>query len=235
MAHGQPLRGSRILRSFKKRTERAGEWLAGRTPRERVLVFAGAFIVIALIWQMTLFSAQTAALADQNARQRALASEINQLETSATTLEQQIAELQAPDAAVRAEIETLREDIADLTGNNDNQALDFIATLPVTAALRRFESTLEGSDGLTIIRFDRQMGSESAATGGNGEPGAGVEHRQMRLVFEATFAQTVALLSRLEALAVPLVWRLLDYEVGDHPTARVTVRFDLYALGGSNQ
>jgi MSHA biogenesis protein MshJ len=229
------MRASQMVRSLKKRADRAGEWLAGRTPRERVMVFAGAFIVIALIWQMTLFSAQTAALADQNARQRAISSEISQLETSAATLEQQIAELQAPDEAVRAEIETLREDIADLTGNNDNQALDFIATLPVAAALRRFESTLEGSDGLTIIRFDRQMGSEPSPPDSSGEPGAGVDHRQMRLVFEATFEQTVSLLSRLEALSVPLVWRLLDYEVSDHPTARVTVRFDLYALGGTNQ
>ncbi|KAF0282946.1 hypothetical protein BA898_05455 [Spiribacter roseus] len=222
-------------RSITQRVTQVNEWLAGRTPRERVLVCVGAFIVIALIWQMAIFSGQTARLADTAAQQRAVRSEITQLNTTADTVRQQIADLESPDAAVRAEIEALQSDIASLPGGGAGDALDFLAAMPVTEALRQFESTLEDEPALTVIRFDRQMGAGPGTGNDIDEPPMDVDHRQLRLVFEATFAQTVSLLSRLEALSVPLVWRVLDYAVIDHPTARVTVRFDLYALGGSDQ
>lgn len=235
MGSSLQIRWTKGARSVTQRVNRVNEWLAGRSPRERVLVCVGAFIVIALIWQMAIFSGQTARLADTAAQQRAVRSEITQLNTTADTVSQQIADLESPDAAVRTEIEALQSEIASLREGEADDALDFIAAMPVTDALRQFESTLEDEQAITVIRFDRQMGEGLNAADNNNEPPMDIDHRQLRLVFEATFAQTTALLSRLEALPVPLVWRVLDYEVIDHPTARVSVRFDLYASGGSDR
>ena len=234
MSDYSPARQSRILQvvqALQRYIAQANESLGERTPRERVLIFLGAFIAIALIWQMTLFSSQMSRLSQLNSQRDAVRSEIDQLETTIGTLQQEIAELENPDERIREEIASLESDIEGLTkGKGDTQSsVDFIALMPISEAITRLQSVIDGDNPVRIISFDRQMGEGVTSNANEDEGDVVVDQRRLRLVFEGRYDQTTELMARLEALNVPLVWRSLNYEVTDHPVARVTVRFEIYA------
>ena len=222
-------RWTQLVRPLQQRAAQANDWLMGRTPRERVLVFAGAFITLALIWQSGLFSAQISRLSELRSRQSAIQLEIDRFQTTNEALRQDIAELDDPDQPVREEIAALESDIRGLTEGDDRSGLNFIALMPIGEAIARLESVIGGENPVRIISFDRQMGEGLSASADDGGRDVAVNHRRLRLVFDAQYAQTTDLMARLETLDVPLVWRSLNYEVTDHPMARVTVRFDIYA------
>ena len=193
------------------------------------MVFLGAFITLALIWQMGFFSSQATRLSELRSQQSTVQSEIDRFQTTVQGLRQQIAELEDPDDPIREEIASLEADIRDLTERGDRSGLDFIALMPIGEAIARLESVIGGENPVRIISFDRQMGEGVTASASDGGRDVAVAHRRLQLVFEAQYRQTTDLMARLEALDVPLVWRSLNYEVTDHPMARVTVRFDIYA------
>lgn len=206
----------------------------GRNPRERVIVFAGGFLAIAALWQMTIFAPQTTRLASQQSEQQSLDSQIDQLEATITSLREAIDNVEDPDEAVRETIAALETDIEALTGGEPRRDLAFIALMPVPSAVDRIRSAIEAGQSLRIIGFDRQPGAGVPIEGEDNTAEIAVDHRKIRLVVEADYSQTMALLARLETLTVPLVWRSMNYEVTEHPMARVTLRFDIYAAARLN-
>ena len=226
---------TRFARPLQQRAAQANDWLMGRTPRERVMIFLGAFITLALVWQMGFFSGQASRLSELRSQQSTVQSEIDRFQTTVQALQQQIAELESPDKPIREEIASLEADIRDLTEGGDRSGLDFIALMPIGEAIARLESVIGGENPFQIISFDRQMGEGVTASASDDGRDVTVAHRRLRLVFEAQYGQTTDLMARLEALDVPLVWRSLNYEVTEHPMARVTVRFDIYAPARLNQ
>lgn len=222
-------RWTQLVRPLQQRAAQANDWLMGRTPRERVMVFLGAFIAIALIWQLLFFSSQTSRLSELRSQRDTVESESERLRATIQSLQQQIAELEDPDDPIREEIASLEADIEALTRSDRQTDLDFIALMPIGNAITHIESVIDSENPVRIISFDRQTGDGVTASARDGDRAVAVAHRQLRLVFEAQYKQATDLMGRLEALDVPLVWRSLNYKVTDHPMARVTVRFDIYA------
>ncbi|MBT8117092.1 MAG: hypothetical protein KJO66_04625 [Gammaproteobacteria bacterium] len=60
-------------------------------------------------------------------------------------------------------------------------------------------------------------------------PDTGINRYQMQLQLEGSYLATLRYLRALEGLPWKFFWEGMDYEVTEHPTARITI--DLYTLG----
>ena len=220
---------SRYARPARLASERAADWLMGRTPRERVMLAAAFVLVIATFWQQSLFTPAASRLSGLNSQIRSLESQQDQLQTNVAQLERRRAMADDPDQPVREDIAALQTQLAELNGALVDRGLDFIATIPMQEAMQRLQQTIASPEAPRLISFERRPGSGISTTSAEAATGLDIRHRELRVVIEGDFAQTVAFLESLEDKETQLVWRSLDYEVTDHPRARVAVRFDLYA------
>ncbi|AGY91811.1 hypothetical protein SPICUR_04135 [Spiribacter curvatus] len=229
MSNGLRTRWKQRLGALQQMAAGAEDWLAGRSPRERVMVFAGGFMAVALIWQMALLSPQSSRLTSLQSEQETLESQMDGLRSTIAALEEQTEDVEDPDQTVRERIASLESQIEAIRAGESRRDLAFITLMPAEEAIDRIGSAIKSEPAPRIIGFDRQPGAGIAVGSDDRTTNVAIDHRRMRLTVEADYAQTVALLARLEALTVPLVWRSMDYEVSDHPMARVTLRFDIYA------
>ena len=60
-------------------------------------------------------------------------------------------------------------------------------------------------------------------------PDTGINRYQMQLQLEGSYLATLRYLRALEGLPWKFFWEGVEYEVTEHPTARITI--DLYTLG----
>lgn len=220
---------TRYARPVRLAADQASDWLMGRTPRERVLLASAIFLVVATFWYQSGFSPAATRLGALNSDHRSLQNQQEQLEATINRLEQRIARADDPDEAVRADIDDLELELEALNEALVNRGLDFIATIPMQAAMSRLQDALDTEAGPRLISFERRPGS--GITSAQDAPGSGLDirHREIRVVLEGTFGDIVDFLETLEDDAIQLVWRSLEYSVTEHPVARINVRFDLYA------
>lgn len=221
----RPTPSPHFARLFRRYRHRLRDWSLKREPRERVLVAVAAFTLVALVWHGQFFSSASTRLSTLNADIGRLASENDQLETSLKELEQQRAEAQDPDEALEEAIVSFEADIAALEQALRDAGIDFIAMVPMRDAMSALQNELVNPAAPRITRFDQSPGAGLDSADG----AIDIEQRQISLVFEANFHQTLDFLSILEESEVPLVWRSLSYQVTEYPVAAVSLEFDLYA------
>ncbi|SFC93674.1 MSHA biogenesis protein MshJ [Thiohalospira halophila DSM 15071] len=202
--------------------ERAAGWVEGRGRRERLLGLLALVAATGGIWWLMLGSAwvdRTAAaevrIADAREAQAQVAEEVNEL---ATRLEQD------PDEAVRTEIREIRARIDELTAELRDLTADLIPPDRMKQVLRRLLRTDAGTRLIALRTRPTQTILEPD------ERGPGIYRHGVELVFEADYGATTAWLERVEDLPWRFGWQRLEYEVIDHPRARVTLR--LFTLSG---
>ena len=220
---------TRYARPVRLAADQASDWLMGRTPRERVLLASAIFLVLATFWYQSGFSPAAARLGVLHGDHLSLQNQQQQLQATIDPLEQRIARAEDPDQIVQADIDDLERELEALNEALVNRGLDFIATIPMQAAMDRLQGTLDSEADPRVISFESESGEGiSTAQDANGS-GLDIRHREIQLVFEGTFGETMDLLESLEDDAIQLRWRSLEYSVMEHPMARTNVRFDLYA------
>lgn len=215
---------------------RAESALLKRTPRERYGAFICLFVLIALVWYYALYLPGAAHIERLDTEANEVEAEANSLETRITALEQEREEIPDPNEVVRDEIAELESRIEALTGGADSDELTNIAKMTPAEAINRIQRRVINTEGIRLTRFYRQPGADARSEETKAAP---VAHRRMELAFEADYHHTLALIERLEAMDIPIIWRSVSYEAEPmravaeaperSPTANVTIRFDIYA------
>ncbi|MGM0413423.1 MAG: hypothetical protein ACQERG_08935 [Pseudomonadota bacterium] len=202
--------------------ERTAGWVEDRARRERLLGLLALMAATGGIWWLTLGSAwvdRTAAAevrtADAREEQARVAETIDELSKK---LEQD------PDEAVRTEIREVRARIDELTDELRDLTADLIPPDRMKQVLRR----LLGTDAGTRFIALRTRPTETILE--PDDEGPGIYRHGVELVFEADYAATTAWLERVEDLPWRFGWQRLEYEVVEHPRARVILR--LFTLSG---
>lgn len=207
---------------LRDRLHHLGEWLEARSRRERAL---GLLATMALLGGVFWFLVAAPGLA------RMQAAEVRALEAreAQARVADEVAQLagrlkQDPDAAVRAEIREVRARIDELTASLRHLTADLIPPDRMKRVLRRL---LSDDSGTRLIAL-RTRATETILE--PDEQGPGIYRHGVELVFEADYDATTAWLERVEELPWRFGWRRLEYEVIDHPRARVSLR--LFTLSG---
>lgn len=222
-------RWNQLCRAGRLLLKHANDWLLGRAPRERAILAGALFFTRAAIWFQAVFAPQAAGLAQLNNNLAQLEREQADLNATLQSLEARQAQADNPDAPVREEIAETEAALEQLQTDLVNSGLDFISPVTMDEAMRALRNLLEAPEAPALLRFERRRGPGIAAGGDSAVRELDILHREIALVFEADFATTTRFLKSLEADRQRLVWRRLDYQVTDHPTARINLRFDLYA------
>lgn len=203
-------------------SRRAATWVEGRARRERVLGLLALMAATGGIWWLMLGTGwvdRTAAAevrtADAREEQARVAGTVNELSAKLA---------QDPDEAVRTEIREVRARIDELTAELRDLTADLIPPDRMKQVLRR----LLGTDAGTRFIALRTRATETILE--PDEQGPGIYRHGVELVFEADYDATKAWLERVEELPWRFGWQRLEYEVVEHPRARITLR--LFTLSG---
>ena len=189
--------------------------------RERIMVAAAAALVVWGAWTLVSWDAVSAAREDVATRIEAARSELAGL--SAATRELSARAAEDPDAAQHGEIRKLEVQIAELEARRAEHARHMISPVEMVNALREI---LDRQDGLVLEHLEL-LAPESALVGD--EQGVSRLYRHtVRIELSGDFATTLRYLRAVEALDWSLYWESLDYQVLEHPQARV--RLHLYTL-----
>lgn len=205
------------------------DWLLGRAPRERVLLAGAVFITVAALWYSSSFGPKAERLAQLNNNLERVEQEQMRLNNTIRSLKARQAQAEDPDEPLREEIAEVEDDLERLNEELVNSGLDFISTVTMDEAMAELRRLLEAPDAPALQSFERRRGEGIAASEDSAVRELDIRHREIALTFEADFKSTTQFLETLESGRQQLVWRRLEYQVTDHPTARVNLRFDLYA------
>jgi len=193
-----------------------------RSRRERALgLLATMALLGGLFWSLVMAPAldqvRAAEVRTLEARE-AQARVADQVSRLAARLEQD------PDEAVRTEIREVHARIDELSADLRHLTADLVPPDRMKQVLRRL---LSGGTGTRLIAL-RTRATETVLA--PNEQGPGIFRHGVELVFEADYGATTAWLERVETLPWRFGWQRLEYEVTDHPRARVTLR--LFTLSG---
>ena len=199
--------------------ERAGAWYEGRVRRERLLVIATLVALIVFAWSSLL-------LTPLEERQEAAEERIDTHRERLQALAGEQAEVAArmdedPDAALREEIAALEAELAAVEDELEARLRRFVAPGEMVAVLRRLVAAEEG------VRLARL--ATLPATTIFDEEGLRIYRHGVELELDAEYAGLLRYLEALESGDGVLAWDRLDYQVTDHPRARVRIR--VHTLG----
>jgi MSHA biogenesis protein MshJ len=196
--------------------------IAGRInalgPRERVLTMLAVLAVVAGLWQVGLFGPLQSRQAALQRQAKALHRSIAKLNQSITAAADKRA--QNPDAALRAEIATVKTDNRQLGKKLDAITAGLVAPREMTALLER---VLKARHGLKLIGVANLPARRLDIGGANKTGKAKIFSHGMTLTFEGGYLDTLEYLKALEALPWHFYWDSLDFEVKDYPVGRVTL------------
>ncbi len=99
------------------------------------------------------------------------------------------------------------------------------------SAVEVLKQVLEQEQGLRLLEVNAGSRPLTGAelSGKDDITDIGINRYQMQLQLEGSYLATLRYLRALEGLPWKFFWEGMDYEVTEHPTARITI--DLYTLG----
>ncbi|ABM61125.1 type II secretion system protein GspM [Halorhodospira halophila] len=210
---------------IRRSLQQLNDALNARTPRERVLMVIAGLGVIGAGWYYLLFEPMQQRSADAQQRIESAEQQIRDLRTQRESLEAELGD--DPEADVRAELDALRDELLALERDVGERVPEFIEPERMRQVLR---AVLAEHQGARLVRLERLPAQEVAGVEDGDDDAPQIFRHSVHLEFEADYATTVAYLQAVEALEWQFAWESLDYEVTDHPRARVRVR--LHTLSG---
>jgi hypothetical protein len=154
----------------------------------------------------------------------ATAGQIEALADEAGALARRLAE--APDAELRRESARLARDIADFDARLAEQRLGLVEPSQMVQLL---EELLERQHDLRLVRLEALPAAAVLPDAPPGADAAGstparLFRHEVVLEFEGGYLAALGYLDALRELPWRIYWDALHYEVGEHPTAHVTLR-----------
>ena len=188
-----------------------------RTLRERVLLVAATAALVSAGGYYALLEPALERIEAAKADREQAEAEIAEARAERAELE---AELEAdPDEHLREEIEALEDELAEIEAELEARLPNFIPPERMRAVL---EGVLTEAPGVRLVRMERLPAESVIDAEDNGA--AAIYRHPIEVVIEADYNATVAYLEAVEGLPWQLSWERIEYEVQDHPEARVTLR-----------
>ena len=204
-------------------------WFNARALRERILVFVAAVAVLTYgsyqlligpAWQG--LEAQRTKLENTHKQIRAARQERRALSPEA--LEKRAGELRQSRQALQEELEQRRRELAAGAGQ-------FIEPGRLMGFVERLLG-LHAEGGMRVLSL-RSLAREAVPGTGGSSAGPDLYRKGVRAVFEAGYGTTLRFLERLHDLPWAVQVTRLDYQVREHPTARVTLEAHTFLLPGA--
>lgn len=212
------------------------KWLNARHERERAILLVAGLGVVGMIWltfvhdvlmaakaetSRSIVIAQGQVVEEQNKR--------NEIRGSYTTDPNQFAQKRQRD---------LRQAADDANAKLNQLYGDLISPTQMTQVL---VTLLRRETTLRLVSFDKlateplinavttvEAGASPSAPSESAIPAVQVFKHGMRMVFEGSFIDTVYYLRSLERLDSNFFWENLEFELGEYPTAKISL--DIYTL-----
>jgi MSHA biogenesis protein MshJ len=199
-----------------------------RTRRERLLLGGALLVVVLLLWEVTL----RAPLSEQQARAQRDAARITQqtqeLRTSVTQLEGELAE--ARDSSEASRLERLRERHEAVDERLSERTQRLISPEQMVEVLR---SMVSGDESLALVGLENQpvepLIREQPAENDD-EPIPRVYRHGIEVTLEGDYFALLTYLQRLEGQPWAFQWQSLDIERIDYPKARATLSLATLSL-----
>lgn len=201
------------------------------TVRERAMILLAILAVIFFLWDTFLMS-------PLDIRQKRLQAELDAKRAELNALNIEFGQLamkqnQDPNAAMRVELETLREELAQLDENIQATAENLVEPARMPELLR---SVINKTQGLRLTNLqglgvtpllEAGDGKQKAGETESGELAMAYKHG-MQIRFRGDYLQTLEYLRQLEALQWGFVWDSIELEIKDYPQSQAGIR--LYTL-----
>ncbi len=205
------------------------DWLDARTARERGLLLAAAVVAVAGAWKLALWDPL------EEARARA-AVELPVLDAQLPALREQLDRLEQalssdPDASARERRQALLDERGQLDGRLAELTEGLIPPEEMAGVLREM---LRAEPGLALVRLEAlpaepvRLAETPAAAGAAAATAAALFKHGMVIELTGDYLATLRYLESLESLPWRFFWDGLDYQVAEHPRARV--RIELHSL-----
>jgi MSHA biogenesis protein MshJ len=185
--------------------------------RERALILCAGLAVVFALWDTTIGTPLQRAAAERDAERQSLLERLDALEREAQPLRERLA--QDPHHPERVRLRELERSVQAVEAELRARTSGLVTPQEMTAALR---DLLEATPGVEIVEV-LALEPEPLGEGPPGSAPAAFRHG-MDLRFDADFRAAVEFLERAERLPWRFFWSALDYEVTEHPRARIHLR-----------
>jgi MSHA biogenesis protein MshJ len=201
--------------------------------RERVMIFAGAAVVLIALLNATLIEPELV-------KQRRLSGEVALRQGEIKKMQEELQKLalarQAdPDQVNRRQIETLRRQITEVEAKLNEEQRKFAPPDRIGALL---EEMLSRNRGLQLVDM-RTLPVAALGQGGAAEkpaagkppasgPGGPIYRHGVEITVRGTYLELLAYLRDLEKLPNQMYWGKLELAVAAHP--QVTLKLSVYTL-----
>ncbi|MBK5942652.1 type II secretion system protein GspM [Halorhodospira halophila] len=210
--------------AWRQALQKLNDALNARTPRERVLLVVAVLALIGAGWYYLHFEPMQQRGADAQQRIQSAEDRIRALRIERNSLQ---AELDGdPDAEIRDELDALRQELQSLGQAVGERMPEFIEPDRMRQVLH---ALLVEQQGARLIRLER-LPAEEVVGPDEDEAGPQIFRHAVYMEFEADYATTVEYLQAVEELEWQFAWESLDYDVTEHPRARVRVQ--LHTISG---
>ncbi|BAU57368.1 MSHA biogenesis protein MshJ [Halorhodospira halochloris] len=200
-----------------------------RTTRERVLLLGAAIALVGALWYYGSYQPTQQRINTAQTQLTEVKSQVEELRSEKQSLEED--PIEDPDDQLRAEIAELEDELEEL---HDSAAADipsFIQPQMMRRVLEEILAERSGADLVSLQRMPPELAIKPDEENDSATPE--VFRHRIELVIEADFMSTIDYLEELEDLPWQFAWEMIDYQVIDHPRARVKLR--LHTLSGHRQ
>ncbi len=211
-----------LFADLRARLTAAETLFDGKSERERLQMGLAILAALAALWLLVLHQ-------PQQARREEIARQSESQREISDTTRRELATLQAasahdPVAAQRDEKERLEVEIADLGARLDAAGTAVLPPREIVALLGELLATQSDLRLVRVESLEPEPVLDAAATAKDAPPPSIFRH-PVEIELEAGYLPTLRWVDVLETLPWKLHWDSLDYEVIEHPRAKVLIRF----------
>lgn len=206
-----------IAEAWQKLADR----LDGLSLRERALVFAAALAVLFGIWFNFVLAPLEARGEAMDRRAEALRQQLEQLNERSRLVAERLA--QDPNRALEQERSRLQSRLAGIDADLRERTGAYVG--PDQMA-RLLQSLLADRRGLHLLALEN-TGPKRVKLAGDAEAAmVPIFRHGVVLEFEGRFGEVVDYLNAVKELPWRFLWKRLEYEVSEYPTARVRLELE---------
>lgn len=209
---------------MKRQWQRLSERLDGLSLRERLLAFGTVLVLLGVAWLEFGYDPMAARLERLQGRAEQAQRQVQALNQQAQAIVQRVQ--QDPNRALEARRRQLQQESAALEQQLAERTRGFVRPAQMAPLLR---DLLIAQRGLRLLSLESQQPEPVQLEGEEALP-LPVYRHGMVIEWEGDYLSTLRYLQALEALPWQLGWDLLEYEVTDHPRARVRLRVHTVSL-----
>jgi len=206
--------------------------LGKRTQREKMLFALTALVLVFILWHVLIFEGQQERLRNLKQKSQSTQEEVASLSQKHTRLSEQVKKDKQD--KLRKQVNYLQEEVADLDAKLREKTGELISPRRMTKELRK---VMQRSSDLELVHMANhppvKMTLESL-TGSKKELQSGqlpkIYRHPLSITFKGNYFQALKAFKNLEDISSSFFWDNLEFEVVDHPKARLHLQVHTLSL-----